>query len=262
MSLHTARGSAVPAGIDVHLPGVEGRLQLRQAPVQAVSQHRPSTQKFDWHSLPAPQGWPLSFGPHAPFTQACPTSQSALLVQWLVQAPVTHRNGLQVWMPCGRHVPSPSQVPAVLRRVPVHEGGMHWVSAAYLAQLPKPSQAPVLPQLAAPMSLQMPRGSAAPRSSGQQVPMRWSRLHETQPPWQATLQQTPSAQKPDAQSSAVLQGAPFIFLPQLPFTHCWPVAHWLVSVHDWKHAPAVPSQAYGAQIAVGLGLHWPLPSQA
>jgi hypothetical protein len=42
------------------------------------------------------------------------------------------------------------------------------------------------------------------------------------------LQQTPSAQNPEAQSAFAVQEAPFIFLPQLPFTHCWPVVHWLL----------------------------------
>jgi hypothetical protein len=81
MSVHTARGSAVPFRIGLHCPGVEDRLQLRQAPVQELSQQRPSTQKVDWHSPPAAHGWPLSLGPQAPATQAWPTSQSALVVQ-------------------------------------------------------------------------------------------------------------------------------------------------------------------------------------
>jgi hypothetical protein len=59
-------------------------------------------------------------------------------------------------------VPTPSHVPGVLRRVPVQEGATHWVSAAYFSQPPKPSQAPVVPQLGAPMSLQIVRGSGTP----------------------------------------------------------------------------------------------------
>jgi hypothetical protein len=67
---------------------------------------------------------------------------------------------------------------------------------------------------------------------GQQVPLRSGRAHDTQPPWQATLQHTPSAQKPDAQSAFLAQFAPFIFSPQLALTHCWPLVHWLDWVHD------------------------------
>jgi hypothetical protein len=136
MSWHTPRGSLLPAAIDVHLPGVEAREQLRHAPVHAPSQHTPSTQWVERHSAPAEHGWPFCLGPHSPLTQACPISQSASLLQTLLHAPSTHLNGLQFCTPCGRHVPSPSQVPGVLRRVPVHEGAMHWVSAAYFSQPP------------------------------------------------------------------------------------------------------------------------------
>jgi hypothetical protein len=51
--------------------------------------------------------------------------------------------------------PWPSHVPAVLRRVPAHEGSEHTVSGAYFAQAPNPSHAPVSPQLVWPPSLQI-----------------------------------------------------------------------------------------------------------
>jgi hypothetical protein len=68
-------------------------------------------------------------------------------------------------------------------------------------------------------------------SMGQQTPRVGGRLQETQAPEQLVLQQTPSAQKPDWQSSALPQGAPSSRLPQLPFSQAW-LAHWLVEVHD------------------------------
>jgi hypothetical protein len=49
-------------------------------------------------------------------------------------------------------------------------------------------------------------------------------LHETHAPLQATLQQTPSTQKPEAQSLASPQVAPLALLPHLSATHCWPAA--------------------------------------
>jgi hypothetical protein len=97
---------------------------------------------------------------------------------------------------------------------------------------------------------------------GQHVPERPGVAHETQPPWQETLQQTPSAQKPDAQSAAAVHCAPFIFLPQLPATHCCVLTHWLDCVHDSKHAPLTESHEYGAQIVVGPGRQRPAPSHA
>jgi hypothetical protein len=72
---------------------------------------------------------------------------------------------------------------------------------------------------------------------GQHVPLRSGSAHETQPPPHATLQQTPSAQKPEAHSPPFVQLAPFIFMPQLPPTHCWPFAHWLDCVQASKQAP-------------------------
>jgi hypothetical protein len=49
-------------------------------------------------------------------------------------------------------------------------------------------------------------------------------LQALQAPWQATLQHTPSAQKPDAQSPFIEQTAPRGLGPQLPFTHLTPFA--------------------------------------
>jgi hypothetical protein len=136
MSWQTVRGSALPAAIDVHLPGAEESEQLRQAPVQAVSQQTPSTQWVERHSVLAPQGAPFGLGPQRPFTHAWPESQSLSARQTLLHAPSAQLYGLQFCTPCGRQVPRPSQVPGVLRRVPVHDGGMHWVSAAYFSQPP------------------------------------------------------------------------------------------------------------------------------
>ena len=87
MSMQTPRGSALPAGIDVHLPGDEASEQLRQAPVQAVSQQTPSTQWVERHSVLAPQGAPVGLGPQRPFTQAWPESQSMSERQTLLHAP-------------------------------------------------------------------------------------------------------------------------------------------------------------------------------
>jgi hypothetical protein len=81
-----------------------------------------------WHSLDVWQLWPSCFGPQVPFTQAIPVSQSAFVVQAVVQAAPTQRNGLQSCRPGAWQVPSPLQVPAVLRRLPVQVGATHNVS--------------------------------------------------------------------------------------------------------------------------------------
>jgi hypothetical protein len=145
------RGSALPAVIDVHLPSVAAREQLRQAPVQSVSQHTPSTQCPFTQSGLVVQALPSLILPHDLLTQACPGSQSASTRHAVLQSPSRHRLGLQLPTPGGLQVPAPSHTPGRLRRtIPAQVGAMHWVSAAYLSQPPKPSHFPVAPQLCAP----------------------------------------------------------------------------------------------------------------
>jgi hypothetical protein len=135
-SAHTPRGSTAPIAMGVQCPMAEDSAQLTQPPVQAPSQHTPSTHMFELHSALAAQAVPRLFKPHSPFTQAWPLSQSASDLQLSVHRPPVHRNGAQLRTPCGRHVPAPSHVPGVLRRVPVHVAGRQTVSAAYFSQPP------------------------------------------------------------------------------------------------------------------------------
>jgi hypothetical protein len=222
LSEHAPRGSAAPAGTGEHRPIAEGNAHVVQEPPQAPSQQTPSTQKPLAHSLASAHVWPTFFNPQLPATQVWPGWQSSSVLQEVAHAPLPHRYGQQFWIPGARQVPLPSHVPAVLRRAPAHEGGAQIVSALYSEQPPKPSQAPVWPHAAAPLSLQIWRGSLAPLSIGQQVPERPTRLHATHAPVHATLQHTPSVQKPDAQSWFFAQTAPFRFGPQLPATHFVP----------------------------------------
>jgi hypothetical protein len=127
-SLHTARESAFPLPIIVHLPRDDGSAQLRQAPAQALSQHTPSTHCPDLHSLALPQLCPFCLGPQVRFTQAMPWSHSSSVLQMMVQAAAVQRKGEQFSSPGARHVPRPSQVAAVFRRFPEQTGAMHWVS--------------------------------------------------------------------------------------------------------------------------------------
>jgi len=153
------------------------------------------------------------------------------------------------------------QVPAVLRRSPLHDGATQIVSGAYSEQPPTPSQVPVWPHEAGPLSRHMSCGSSRPGSTGQHVPSRPVWLQLTHAPRQPTLQQTPSAQKPEAQSPSLVQLAPDGLGPQLPFTHRVPATQSALDRHALMQARVAASQLNGAQIVAGPGLQWPTPSQ-
>jgi hypothetical protein len=260
-SVQAPCGSPTPTGTGVQVPGEVDSAQLRQLPEQAVAQQTPSAQVPLPHSVPAEQGCPSALGPQLPATQLCPGRQSLSLAQRLTQAPLAHWYGSQSWTPGGRQVPRPSQVAAVFRRLPVQDAAMQIVSGAYLAQPPRPSQAPVCPQVDRLVATQTLCGSAIPIAVGQQVPRRPLWLQLTQGPLHATLQQNPSAQKPDAHWTPVVQLAPPGRLPQLPFTHLTSGAQSLSEAQPVRQALVTGSQLNGEQMVDGPSLHDPAPSQ-
>jgi hypothetical protein len=149
----------------------------------------------------------------------------------------------------------------VLSRVPAHDGAVQMVSAGYIPQPPMPSQRPVWPHEAACSSTQMPCGSPRPVSTGQQVPAWASWLHETQEPVQATLQQTPSVQNPDAHSELLEHIAARGLGPQLPATHLTPATQSASELQVGRQAFVPGSQSNGAQMVAGPGRQRPSPSQ-
>jgi hypothetical protein len=102
-----------------------------------------------------------------------------------------------------------------------------------------------VPHEAAPWSVHVPRGSAAPAGAAAQRPIEEGSAQLLHAPAQASLQQMPSTQKLLAHSLAAAHACPFGFGPQLPATQAWP--GWQSSsivqlvVHD------VPLQRYGQQ---------------
>jgi hypothetical protein len=106
----------------------------------------------------------------------------------------------------------------------------------------------------------MLRGSALPGSTGQQVPSRPVWLHDTHAPWQASAQQTPSVQKPEAQSVLFAQLVPFILRPQLPLMHCTPRPQSLFAVQAPKQSCLLTSHEYGEHTFGSAGAHDPAPS--
>jgi hypothetical protein len=91
LAMHCPRG-LVPADAFAHMPLLAGRLHCMQAPVQAPSQHTPSTQWFEVqspglvHVTPSAAGWHLAFV-HVPDAQSRGARQPAPAPQGLQSGP-------------------------------------------------------------------------------------------------------------------------------------------------------------------------------
>jgi hypothetical protein len=105
------------------------------------------------------------------------------------------------------------------------------VFTAYFAHPPAPSQRPFVPQEVAPWSLQTPRRSEEFAGRGVHVPRVAGSEQLRQEPPQASLQQTPSTQKPDPQSDAFVQTPPSCLGPQLFLTHAMPAVQSMSVMH-------------------------------
>jgi hypothetical protein len=145
-------------------------------------------------------------------------------------------------------LPVPSQVEAgVATAVAAAQlAPMQVVPARYFWQAPLPSQWPLLPQDAAPASLQVFCGSVAPTATLVQVPSEVVSAQDWQAPVQALLQQIPCAQNPLRHWAAVAQEAPWFSRPQVFLVpQLYVDAHWALVEQTLKHW--VPLQAYGMQ---------------
>src|SRR5688500_9455329 len=115
-----------------------------------------------------------------------------------MQAPSSHVEGWQATALLTTQTPSPSQTLAGTKLSrPSQALSLQMVPCGYLAQPPWPLQAPLCPQVSGASSRHMSCGSSAPAGTGAHSPMRSGWLQLTHEPVQATLQQIPSAQKPE-----------------------------------------------------------------
>jgi hypothetical protein len=108
-----------------------------------------------------------------------------------------------------------------------------------------PSQVPSLPHEVGFSSTHTPRGSGSPSGIFVHMPGATGMAHERQPPSQASLQQTPSTQKPDRHMLPTVQLAPSSLRPQLPFTQWPPGLQSASTVQASRQAPW--AQPKGAQ---------------
>src|SRR5262245_3707528 len=133
-------------------------------------------------------------------------------------------------------VPSPLHVLAGIWLPPEQLEGLHTVPAAYFEQPPMPLHNPLEPQVSGVSFLHRPWGSGASLAIAVHSPMCPAWLQLVHAPVQARLQHTPSAQKPESQSSFFVQVAPSGRRPQLPPAHVRP-SHWAALVQLVKHLP-------------------------
>src|SRR6185312_482809 len=169
-------GSGVLAESLAQLPALPATLQDWQIEQAVALQQTPSTQLLPVRqSVVAAQGCPSRFLlPHRLVVRSQMSGlwQSASDEQAALQAVLPLQTyGSHLMVVAGWQVPMPSQVrPEVRMTLFVgQEGGAHEVPPAYSRQAPLPSQNPSVPQLAFPMSWQVPCGSVAPSGTLVQV---------------------------------------------------------------------------------------------
>ncbi len=160
-------------------------------------------------------------------------------------------------------MPLPSQLPSGTLLDPVHmaSAAPQLVPTAALAQLPVPSQVPLLPQGALLLPTQPPCGSAAPAETFAQVPALPVTLQAWQVPQLALVQQTPSTQLLLSHSPALAQAWPGRLRPHVPSVQNLPGAQSEFPAHTVTQAVPAALQASGEQDWVPAGLQVPLPSQ-
>ena len=127
-------------------------------------------------------------------------------------------DGTQMTVAPGLHRPMPSHECMPTTASPSQVPGLHIVPGGCLRQRPAPSQVPSRPQpLAAEATHVLAVRGLPPGWMPMHTPGDSSAAQVIQPSVQVVLQQTPSTQKPLAQSPAQPQAAPLIFpLPASP----------------------------------------------
>jgi hypothetical protein len=227
-----ATGEQTPAGPDDDAP------QDIQVPLQAVLQQTPWAQKVLRHSVPPEQTAPFGLSPQEPAMQEAGIAQSPSVAQVALQAFVPQANGKQEDDAGIPQVPAPSQVPPGVKVVPLVGQLAFWqeVPDWYFSQAPA-WHLPSVPQLGAPLSVQLPAGSG-PEATEVHCPIVPVIAHDRQAPAQAVAQQTPCAQNVDWHSMPFEQKAPIGLRPQELVVQTFPVEQELLSLQlEKQRAP-------------------------
>ena len=107
---------AWPDAIGEQVPIVPVRAHEMQVQAQALLQQTPWAQNPDAQAVPTVQ-----VAPGGSLPQELGETQSVLIEQVVLQAPVPHSNGSHMTVVAARQVPAPSQVRAWVSVDPVHD---------------------------------------------------------------------------------------------------------------------------------------------
>ena len=238
LSLHFPAGSVPLTATGEQVPAAPVSAHDRQVPVHAVPQQTPWAQMVLLHSVPLEQTAPFGLSPHDPEMQDAGIAQSLSVAQVALQAFVPQANGKQEDDAGIPQVPAPSQVPPGVKVVPLVGQVAPWqeVPCWYFSQAPA-WHLPSVPQLDAPLSVQLPAGSG-PEATAVHCPMVPVIAHDRQAPAQAVAQQTPCAQNADWHSTLFEQNAPIGLRPQELLVQTLPAEQELLSLQlEKQRAP-------------------------
>jgi hypothetical protein len=251
------RSSPTFAHVPLALP------QVWHVPQEGDEQQVLSTQLPLPHSLPVVQWAPRALLPQLPVatSHALSEMQSASEVQVVLQALATgsHLKLPQLCVSPGGQAPLPSHFAAIVTIVALagQLAARHVVLVPHLRQPPPPLQNPSLPQVDSGEAVQPPPSSALPAAMSLHMPRAVPSAHVLHTPAHSFSQHTLSTQKLDRHSSRSLQLAPLSLRPQRPISHCRPGMHWLLSLHEPKHAVPPGLHTNGAHGDVAPAVHTP-----
>jgi hypothetical protein len=246
----------------VQVPAVPASAHEAQVPVHAVEQQTPCWQKLWAQSLAIAHGCPSASLPQLPLTHRLVDTQSAAVVQLLLQTAfvVSHRYGSHSELVTVLHTPAPSQVRCGVSVDPVQVPGAHCVPVAHNRHAPAPLHMPSVPHVVAAVVAHCVAGvGAVPFATLLHVPTLPAIAHDLHVPVQALLQQKPCAQKPEAHSFAAVHAVPVGFSVHAPALQMYGATQSVAAVQVLRQMGIVASQVYGAHALVVAAAQTPAP---
>jgi hypothetical protein len=216
LAVQRAWGSATPGPTGAQVP--DG-LHVWHKPQLVELQQTLSTQFPVVHSCPVPQVAPgACFGLQVPPVpvQKKPVAQSVSALQTILQAVVPlQRKPLHDCVTFEQSPPAQEPADVSVADVAGQLAAEHTVPFGYFWHPPAPSHLPLVPQLAAPWSVQNVAGACVPGATGEHIPGDPATLQAWHPAQLLDPQQTPSTHAPLMHWLPVVHARPLAFSAQL-----------------------------------------------